>query len=113
MSVAFLAASVVPVYFVWLMPELLNFSLVLYAVFFWAYKEVAGEQARAARSRLLAGPASDYIAAVLIGLATFSKPPHVIVLVPAILLAARRRQWTRAAGILVDLRRGHRGAVRR
>ena len=43
MSIAFLAASVVPVYFVWLMPELLNFSLVLYAVFFWAYKEVAGE----------------------------------------------------------------------
>ena len=43
MSMAFLAASVVPVYFVWLMPELLNFSLVLYAVFFWAYKEVAGE----------------------------------------------------------------------
>ena len=36
MSIAFLGASVVPVYFVWLMPELLNFSLVLYAVFFWA-----------------------------------------------------------------------------
>ena len=43
MSIAFLATSVVPVYFVWLTPELFNFSLVLYAVFFWAYKEVAGE----------------------------------------------------------------------
>jgi len=101
MSVAFLGASVVPVYFVWLMPELLNFSLVLYAVFFWAYKEVAGERLVAAGSRVLAGPASDYIAAVLVGLATFSKPPHLIVLVPAILLAARQRQWRRAASMLV------------
>jgi len=101
MSVAFLTASVVPVYFVWLMPELLNFSLVLYAVFFWAYKEVAGDRLAAAGSRVLAGPPSDYIAAVLIGLATFSKPPHVIVLVPAILLAVRRRQWKRAIGMLV------------
>ena len=39
--------SVVPVYFVWLVPELFNFSLVLYAVFFWAYKEVAGARALA------------------------------------------------------------------
>jgi len=101
MSVAFLAASVVPVYFVWLMPELLNFSLVLYAVFFWAYKEVAGDRLAASGSRLLAGPASDYIAAVLVGLATFSKPPHVIALVPAILLAASRRQWKHGAGMLL------------
>ncbi len=41
MAIAFLAASVVPVYFVWLTPELFNFSVLLYAVFFWAYKEVA------------------------------------------------------------------------
>ncbi len=41
LAVAFLCLSVVPVYFVWLVPELFNFSLVLYAVFFWAYKEVA------------------------------------------------------------------------
>jgi hypothetical protein len=101
MSSAFLAASVVPVYFVWLMPELLNFSLVLYAVFFWAYKEVASDRLAASGSRVLAGPASDYIAAVLVGLATFSKPPHVIALVPAVLLAASRRQWKRGAGILI------------
>ncbi len=91
MAIAFLGVSVVPVYFVWLTPELLNFSLVLYAVFFWAYKEVAGDR--------LAG--SDYIAAFLIGLATFSKPPHLFVLLPMVLLAASRRQWRRAAGMLV------------
>ena len=51
--------------------------------------------------RILIGPASDYIAALLVGLATFSKPPHLLVLLPMVLLAASRRQWRRAAGMLV------------
>ena len=34
-------ASVVPVYFVWITPELFNFSLGLLAYFCWLYKEVA------------------------------------------------------------------------
>jgi hypothetical protein len=96
MAIAFLATSVVPVYFVWLMPELLNFSLVLYAVFFWAYKEVAPNAPNAPGA-----PSSDYIAALLIGLATFSKPPHLLVLLPMLLLAARRREWRRALGVIV------------
>ena len=99
MAIAFLATSVVPVYFVWLMPELLNFSLVLYAVFFWVYKEVAPNAPSAPNA--LNAPRSDYLAALLLGLATFSKPPHVLVLVPMVLLAASRRQWRRAAGMLV------------
>src|SRR5688572_24835232 len=78
MAIAFLGTSVVPVYFVWLMPELFNFSLVLYAVFFWAYKEMAGDLLAASKNTILAGPASDYIAAMLVGLATFSKPPHLL-----------------------------------
>jgi hypothetical protein len=98
LSMAFLAASVVPVYFVWITPELFNFSLVLYAVFFWAYKEVARD---GPPSPLLAGPASDYIAAVLVAVATFSKPPHVLVLGPMALLAASRRQWKRGVNMVV------------
>ena len=98
MSVAFFATSVVPVYFVWLTPELFNFSLVLYAVFFWAYKGVAPS---APVVRMLTSPSSDYIAALLLGVATFSKPPHVIVLGPMVLLALSRRQWLRAANIIV------------
>ena len=102
MATAFLATSVVPVYFVWLMPELLNFSLVLYAVFFWAYKEVAPPAPIAPIAPIAPTPhASDYLAAVLLGLATFSKPPHLLVLLPMVLLAASRRQWRRAAGMLV------------
>ena len=95
LSAAFLAVSVVPIYFVWLVPELFNFSLALWAVFLWAYKEVDPE--RAAASPLTRGPASDYFAAALIGLATFSKPPHLLVLIPVLLTAAARRQWWHSA----------------
>ena len=113
MAIAFLATSVVPVYFVWLMPELFNFSLVLYAVFFWAYKEVAGDRlARTRRSRILTGPASDYIAALLVGARD--------VLEAAAPARARADGAARGAPPPVDtrrrhaghLRRGHRGVVR-
>ena len=45
-AIVFLAASVVPVHFVWLIPELFNFSVVLYAFFLWSYKEVAADPRR-------------------------------------------------------------------
>jgi hypothetical protein len=38
----FVMASVVPVYFVWLMPEVFNFSLLFLAYFCWLYKEGCG-----------------------------------------------------------------------
>jgi hypothetical protein len=37
----FFFASAAPVYFVWLTPEIFNLSIALYALFLWAYKEVA------------------------------------------------------------------------
>ncbi len=101
LTAAFLGVSLVPVYFVWLMPELFNFSFVLYAVFFWAYKEVARDRLGEARSTFLADPASDYVAAALIGVATFSKPPHLLILVPIVLLALSRRQWQHAVATVI------------
>ena len=92
-ATAFLGLSVVPVYFVWLIPELFNLSLVLSAVFFWAYKEIDG--------RLHRGLATDAMAAVLVALATFSKPLHLLLLVPMIALALVRMQWKRAAAATV------------
>lgn len=90
-AVAFLIASVVPVYFVWMTPEVFNFSLVLAALFLWTYKEVAP-----AAGRFLGSRASDYLAAVLIGIVTFSKPTHAPLIAPLVLLAAGRRQWFHA-----------------
>jgi hypothetical protein len=89
LAAVFLVASVIPVYFVWLTPELFNFSLVLYALFFWSYKEVGSGFLQCAKS--------DYLAAALLGVLIFSKPTHAPLLFPLAALAASRRQWKRAA----------------
>jgi hypothetical protein len=96
-AAVFLFASVVPIYFVWLMPELFNFSLVLSGYFLWAYKLVArDEPAGAARfERFLRSGASDYGAAILLGLATFSKPTHVLLFLPLLGYALLRLQLKR------------------
>jgi hypothetical protein len=96
-TVAFFAASIVPVQLVWLTPELFNFSLVLYAFFLWTYKEVAGtRQDQRTAPGFLYGRGADYLASVLIGVLTFSKPNHAILLFPLCALAASRRQWRHA-----------------
>ena len=84
-SLAFLCASVTPIYVVWLSPEMLNFALVVYAYFFWLYKEVA-PAAHMRGWRWLAGTRSDLVAAVLLGLAAFSKPPNLALFAPLVAL---------------------------
>ena len=94
-ALAFFGASVVPIYFVWLAPELFNLSLAMYAAFCWAYKEAArGEPVGPGRvERFLRGDRADWAAAILLGLATFSKPPHVTLMLPVLALAMVRRRW--------------------
>lgn len=91
-TTAFLGASVVPVYGVFLLPEVFNFALVFIAYFFWLYKEVAPT------SRLSA-PWTDAFAALLLGLATYSKPTNAVLITPLVLYAWWRRRW--AWGIVV------------
>jgi hypothetical protein len=100
-AAAFLLTSVVPVYLVWLTPELFNFSVALYALFFWSYKEIAATGAAGARTGFLYGRGSDYLAAVLVGVLTYSKPTHAIIMGPIGLLLLTRRQWRRLAGVVV------------
>ena len=89
---AFLMASVVPVYFVWITPELFIFSVAFLAYFCWLYKEVA--PARHA-GWLFAG-ASDHAAAILLGIVTFSKITNALLMPPIVLWQLWRRQWRRA-----------------
>jgi hypothetical protein len=96
-AAVFFGASVVPVYFVSLTPELLNVSLVLYAFCVWSLKETAAESPPS--GGWLSGPRPDYLAAALLGVATFSKPSHALLLFPLLAVAGRRRQWRRAAAI--------------
>ncbi|MGD9903711.1 MAG: hypothetical protein AB7U83_09580 [Vicinamibacterales bacterium] len=93
----FVFVSVVPVYLVWLTPDLFNLGLVTLGYFFWLYKEVATPLTPAGTPRTpwLAGPRSDLVAAVWLGLATFSKPTHVLLMLPVLTLFALRRQWRR------------------
>ncbi|TML18936.1 MAG: hypothetical protein E6G39_02355 [Actinobacteria bacterium] len=80
----FVMVSVVPVYFVWLMPEVFNFSLTFLAYFCWLYKEVATPQHAPRGAQWLFTGRSDAAAAVLLGIATFSKVTTAMLFVPTI-----------------------------
>ena len=90
---AFLGASVLPVYGVFLMPEVFNVTLVTLAYFLWLYKEVAPTSRLAARW-------TDMAAVVLLGVCTYSKPlPTAVLVAPIVLLAWLRRDWVRGGAL--------------
>ncbi len=99
-AAAFLLISVAPVYMVWLTPDFFNLAVVLVGYFFWAYKEVLAESTTACigrwREAWVITPRSDIVAAVLLGIATFSKPTNILLIGPVLVLLAWRRQWRRA-----------------
>jgi hypothetical protein len=103
-AAAFVFVSVVPVYMVWLTPDLFNLGLVTLGYFFWLYKEVAAPATPdgAPRSAWTVGARSDLLAAGWLGLATFSKPTHVLLMLPVLALFVLRRQWRRGfvAGVV-------------
>jgi hypothetical protein len=78
LAAAFVLASVVPVYFVQIMPEVFNFSLACLAYFCWLYKEVASPARSPRGTAWLFTGRSDLAAAVLLGILTFSKPPSAL-----------------------------------
>ena len=86
-TTGFLGASVLPVYGAFLMPEIFNVSVVFVAYFLWLYKEAnpgAG----------LGGRWTDLVAALLLGMATYSKPlPIGLLVAPLVVLAWLRRRW--------------------
>ena len=94
-SSAFVFATVVPVYFVWIQPELFNFALGLFAYFLWLYKVVAPVPTGRG-SAWLRRPWTDWAAAAVIGLATFSKVTNILLLPPIVAWLAWRRQWRQA-----------------
>jgi hypothetical protein len=97
LAAAFVFATVVPVYFVWIAPELFNFSLGVFSYFCWLYKEVAPSTHVGRRSRWLVTWVSDAVAAAFLGIATFSKVSNALLFPPIVLWQLWRRQWRRAA----------------
>jgi hypothetical protein len=96
-TVAFVAATCVPVYLVMVTPEVLNFALVFVAYFLWLYKEVAPSS----RYRSLLGFGSDVCAAILLGVATYSKVSHALLVGPIVLWWWWRRRYFR--GLIVGV----------
>jgi hypothetical protein len=88
-TLAFIGASCVPVYAVFLAPEIFHFALVFFAYFLWSYKEVAVD----AGGGWLRGPGSDVLAAALLGVATYSNPRHAFLVAPLVLWAWWRRRF--------------------
>src|SRR4029079_7661743 len=102
----FVMASVVPVYFVWLMPEVFNFALVFLAYFCWLYKEVARPEASPRGTKWLFSGRSDVVSAVLLGIATFSKVSNAALFAPIVLWSAWkvfRREGGKASTMLANI----------
>jgi hypothetical protein len=84
---------------VWITPELFNFALGVLAYFCWLFKEVAPARAPRGMGWLLTGR-SDIVAAGVLGIATFSKPPPFILLfAPLALWLVWQRRWWRFASV--------------
>jgi hypothetical protein len=88
-TLAFAGATCVPVYLVFLTPEIFYFWLVFVGYFLWLYKEVAPST----RSRFLRSAGSDVAAAILLGIATYSNVRHAMLIAPLVLWYWWRRRW--------------------
>lgn len=91
-ALAFFGISIVPLYAVLLTPEIFNVAAVFLAYFFWFYKEVARPPTDRV-GRLLRGRGSDLIGAVLLALATFSKPSNLLLIGPPVLWLWSQRRF--------------------
>src|SRR5919204_65415 len=90
-TLAFVGASCVPIYLVFLTPEIFHFTLVVVAYFLWLYKEVRPDGGYL----LFRSKVTDILAAILLGIATYSKPSHGLLIAPIVLSAWWRREYVR------------------
>lgn len=98
-TVAFFAASIVPLYSIFLTSEMFLVACVFVAYFLWFYKEVA-PRPDGQTGGFLFGTRSDVVGAVLLGLAIFAKPiPSGFLLAPPVAWALTQRRW--GAGIRI------------
>ncbi len=101
---SFLFASVTGVYLLWITPDFFNLSLVFTAIFLWLYKikrvEPPPEERNSGRSKsFLLSPWTDYLAAILVGIAAFSKPPNLVLMAPLAVFALARKKIVKALAL--------------
>jgi len=105
LALGFVFATVVPVYAAWITPELFNFTLGLLAYYLWLRRHLDGP----AEAGPSAGRAGATAAAVVIGVATFSKVTSVLLLAPIVAWQLWRRE--RKAAVRSVLACGLTGAI--
>jgi len=104
---SFLFATVAAVYYLWISPDYFNFCLAFIIVFLWIYKIKRREEPPAPRPAgpgasahsFLLSPGTDYLAAFLVGIAVFSKPPNIVLLAPLILFALYEKKFFKALAL--------------
>ena len=101
-TATYLLASIAILYYFWMTPEWFNLSIIFFATFLWLYKleppgwppgDAGGE------TRRFTGGRTDYAAAALYGVVTYSKPPNLLLIVPLVVWTAWRGHWKRAAAL--------------
>ena len=102
----FLFASVAGVYYIWISPDFFNFCLAFIIVFLWVYKikrrESPPSSSPAGNPRsFLLSPGTDYLAAFLVGIAVFSKPPNIVLLGPLVLYALYEKKLFKVLVLVV------------
>ena len=97
-ALTFFGVSIVPLHALFLSSDFFNVAAVTCAYFLWFYKEVAPTRS-GCWATWLRGPSSDIAAAILLGLATFSKPTHIFLVAPPLVLALSGRRTRRAVSI--------------
>jgi len=92
---AFVFATVVPVYAVWMTPELFNFVLGLVAYYVWLRAYLPADETPGEAQTQGSG-FSEGLSAAVIGVATFSKVTNVLLVLPLMAWQLAHRQWRRA-----------------
>ena len=104
----FLFASIAGIYFLWISPDFFNLFLVFAAFFLWLYKIRSQEAPTAAPKTkmgrfeaFLLSESSDYLAALLAGIAVFSKPPNVALMGPLVLWQLLKKKFIKTAAMIL------------
>lgn len=104
----FLFASIAGIYFLWISPDFFNLFLVFAVLFLWLYKirrkeapPAAPEAKRGRFQAFLLSESSDYLAAILTGIAVFSKPPNVALMGPLVLWPLLKKKYLKTAAMIL------------
>jgi len=101
-TLTFLFASIAIIYFIWITAEFFNLFLAFTTIFLFVYKIKSNKESNNSPfKKFLHSDYSDYIASILAGIATFSKPPNIVLIAPIFIYALIKKKWLKSFLILL------------